>query len=199
MSPGSPYARMARMAVIELGLSDQVEAAPVVVSPLDTPDALRASNPLGKIPCLTRDDGPALYDSRVILRYLDARAGGRLYPDGERLWATLTLEALAQGIADAGVSISYERRMRPEEKRHQPWVDAQRAKIRAALDRAEQAWISHLSGPFDMGALCLAAATGYLDFRRGFIDVDWREGRPSLAAWRGRVEERACWAATAPE
>ena len=144
-----------------------------------------ALNPLGKIPCLERPDGPALYDSRVICRYLDDLAGGRLYPGEPRLWETLTLEATADGIAEAMLAIVYEARLRPEEHRRAEIVEAQWAKVARALDAIEARWMAYLAGPFDAGQAALGCALGYLDLRGA--DRDWRAGRPGLAAWEARV------------
>ena len=96
MSPLSPFVRFVRVAVRELGLEDAIEEVRADTTPYTTPDVLRTANPLGKIPALVRDDGPAIYDSRVILRYLDTVAGGRLYPES-RLWEVLTRKDRAGG------------------------------------------------------------------------------------------------------
>ena len=154
-----------------------------------------ARHPLGKIPALERDDGPALYDSRVICRFLDDRAAANLYP-AQRLWEVLTLEATADGIMDAAVLMVYESRVRPEENRFAPWVDGQWAKIGRALDALDQRWLSHLNGPLDMGQIAVGVALGYLDFRHA--DRGWRSGRPGLAAWAAVFAERPSMVATRP-
>jgi glutathione S-transferase len=151
-----------------------------------------ALNPLGKIPTLERAGGPALYDSRVICRYLDDLAGGRLYPEKPRLWETLTLEATAHGVAEAAVLMVYEERLRPEEARSEAWVEGQWAKVARALDALEARWMSHLAGPLDMGQIATGCALGYLDFRHG--RRDWRAGRPALAAWEAKFAARPAMA-----
>ena len=155
-----------------------------------------ARNPLGKIPTLERDDGPALYDSRVICRYLDDLAGGRLYPEKPRLWETLTLEATGDGIMEAAVLMVYEERTRPEEQRFAPWVEGQWAKIARALDALEARWLAHLAGPLDAGQIAVGCALGYVDFRHAARD--WRAGRPGLAAWEARFAARPAMQATRP-
>lgn len=195
MAVPSPFARKVRVLIREAGLTDQVEEVAVVTSPASTPDDLRAANPLGKIPALLRDSGPTLYDSRVICRYLDTVAPAAFYPD-TRFWEVLTLEATADGIMDAAVLIVYESRFRDEGMRSQDWTDAQWSKVDQALSAVEGRWISHLSGPVDMGQIALACALGYLDFRHG--DRAWREGRPQLAAWFARFESRDSMVDTAP-
>lgn len=193
-SPASPFVRKVRAVLIETAQTD-VDVVDVAAHPLGGDAALNATAPLGKIPALERDGGPTIFDSRVICRFLDHRAQAGLYPDA-RIWETLTLEALADGIMDAAVISVYEKRARPEELWHQPWLDAQWAKVDRALDALERQWMSHLHGPLDMGQIAVACALGYLDFRHG--DKDWRAGRDSLAAWYARFAERPCMVETQP-
>ena len=114
MSGTSPFVRKIRVLVIETKLTDVVSEHPVTTTPLATSADAAAANPLGKIPALIRDEGPALYDSRVISRYLDDYAGANLYPSS-RLWEILTLEALGDGMMDAAVAMAYEGRLRAKE------------------------------------------------------------------------------------
>jgi glutathione S-transferase len=195
-SPTSPFVRMVAVALRETGLEDRVAAVPATGTPIEPGTIPVALNPLGKIPTLERPEGPALYDSRVICRYLDDLAGGRLYPPKPRLWETLTLEATAHGVAEAGLLMIYEARMRPEAARSEDWVEAQWAKVARALDALEARWIAHLAGPLDMGQIALGCALGYLDFR--FDARGWRAGRPALAAWADRFLARPAMAATRP-
>ena len=120
-SPTSPYARKVTVLLAETGQTGAVTLVAVAGTPLDTGTMPLAHNPLGKIPALERAEGGALYDSRVICRYLDDRAGGRLYPPAPRLWDTLTLEATADGILDAAILMVYEARIRPEPLRFADW------------------------------------------------------------------------------
>jgi glutathione S-transferase len=147
------------------------------------------------VPALIRPDGCTLYDSRVITRFLDARADAGLYKE-RRIWEVLTLEATADGIMDAAVLMVYEGRVRPEEKRYDVWVDAQWSKIEGALDALVARWMSHLAGPIDAGQIAIGCALGYLDFRHG--DRDWRTGRAELASWYEAFSQRPSMAATAP-
>ncbi|MEH6775167.1 MAG: glutathione S-transferase [Cereibacter changlensis] len=195
-SPTSPYVRKVMVLLHETGMLDQVELISVGGTPVDTGTLPLALNPLGKIPALERADGPALYDSRVICRYLDSLAGNRLYPSGNRLWDTLTLEATADGMLDAAVLMVYETRVRPEEKRFEPWVEGQWGKIDRALDALESRWIAHLTGPLDLGQVAVACALDYLDFRHA--GRAWRSARPDLAAWHARFADRPSMAATVP-
>ena len=194
-SPLSPFVRKVRVVLLETGLSDSVEVVNLATTPLDTDPRAASANPLGKIPALVRDGAATLYDSRVITRYLDDRAGAGLYPQA-RLWEVLTLEATAEGIMDAAVLITYEGRFRPEDMQFAPWVEAQWSKITRALDAVEARWMSHLAGPHDMSHIAMGCALGYLDFRHEARD--WRQGHPELADWFATFAQRDSMAATAP-
>ena len=196
-SPTTPFGRKVMVLILEAGLADQVEIAQATGSPLDSSKMPLSQNPLGKIPALERGDGPAIYDSRVICRYLDDRAGAGLYPPAPRLWETLTLEATADGMIEAAILMLYEGRLRPEEKRFDGWVEGQWAKIARALDTLEGRWMSHLNGPLDMGQIAIGVALSYLDFR--FDARGWRQGRPELARWHEAFAARESMAATVPQ
>ena len=196
-SPTTPFGRKAMVLILEAGLADQVEIAQATGSPLDSSKMPLSQNPLGKIPALERGDGPAVYDSRVICRYLDDRAGAGLYPPAPRLWETLTLEATADGMIEAAILMLYEDRLRPEEKRFDGWVEGQWAKIARALDTLEGRWMSHLNGPLDMGQIAIGVALSYLDFR--FDARGWRQGRPGLARWHEAFAARESMVATVPQ
>lgn len=194
-SATSPFVRKVVVTLHETGLLDEVELLPAAGTPIDSNTMPVGQNPLGKIPTLVRDEGPALFDSRVICRYLDARAGAGLYPDS-RVWEVLTLEALADGVMEAAVLMVYESRLRPEEKVFDFWVEGQWMKISRALDMLEERWMSHLSGPLDMSQIAVGCALGYLDFRHEVRD--WRKGRDGLADWEARFADRASMLATRP-
>lgn len=195
-SANSPYARKVLVLLHELDLLARVEVVPAAGGPLDPGTLPVALNPLGKIPTLERDDGPAIYDSRVICRYLDALAGGRFYPTGPGQWETLTLEATADGILDAALLMVYEDRLRPEDRRYPLWVANQWSKVTRALDVIEARWLSHLNGPPDIAQIAMGCATGYLDLRHAARN--WREGRPGLAAWDHVYAARPAMVATRP-
>lgn len=194
----SPFVRKVRVCLLELGLADQVEQIDVATTPFVPHDALIEQNPLGKIPCLVRADGLVIYDSRVITRYLDEYAGGKLYPSGPHLWETLTLEALADGMMEAAVLMVYEKRIRPEEKVYTDWIEAQWVKISRALDALENGWAGHLDGPTaDMAHIAVGVALEYLDFRHG--DRGWRDGRDALAQWQSEFAKRSTMRETQPK
>lgn len=192
----SPFARKVRAVLHETGLIGRVEIVDVVVSPLDPGRLPLGLSPLGKIPVLERPEGPALYDSGVICRYLADLGGGGLVPPAPRLWETLTLEAMADGICDAAVLMVYEARTRPEDRRSEEWVAAQWSKVARALDALDDRWLAHLAGPLDLGQIAMGCALGYLDFRHS--ERGWRDGRPGLAAWEAGFARRASMQATRP-
>ena len=194
-SPASPFVRKVRILLREAGGEGRVSETLVSTTPYDTAPELAARNPLGKIPALVREDGPTLYDSRVITRFLDDMLGAGLYPP-DRLWDVLVIEATADGIMDAGVAMTYEMRFRGENA-YDAYLDAQWTKIARALDALEGQWMSHLAGPLDMGQIAVASALGYLDLRHGARN--WRAGRDALATWHARFEARPSYAETRPE
>lgn len=195
-SPTSPYVRKVSIVLHDTGLIDSVELEKAQGSPFDSSAMPLAQNPLGKVPALQRDDGPALYDSRVICRYLDSLAEAGLYPNDSRLWDVLTIEATADGILDAALSAVYEGRLRPEDKQMPGWVDAQWGKIERAIAALNSKWISHLSGPENIGQIAVACALGYCDFR--LSDRNWREKNPALAVWFDRYSARESFQKTQP-
>lgn len=191
----SPFGRKVKIMLMETGLWDDTQVIEVVTTPFATDPAVAAANPAGKIPALLREEGPALYDSRVICRYLDARAGAGLYPES-RLWEVLTLEAMADGILEAALAMVYELRFRPEEKVMPEWIEAQWARVARSLDMLEGRWMAHLSGRMDAGHIALGCALGYLDFRHGARD--WRSGHEALADWYDEFSVRESMVRTAP-
>ena len=177
-SPMSPFARKVRMAVQHLKLADKIEF--VRADPMNPDDVLRQDNPLGKIPVLISEDGKAIFDSRVILEYLDhAAGGGIIIPDG---WPArlnvLTLQAMCDGIMDACILIVYEGRHRPAAIHHPPWLDYQRGKVVRGLSAFAKAPPD--PAHFDVGTITAACMLGYLDMRR---QVDWRKDFAVLVPW----------------
>ncbi len=179
-SPSSPFGRKVKMATYILGLDDQV--TPVLTDTLDPNDSICEVNPLGKIPAL-EDDGTTYYDSRVIMEYLDAKAGGgKIIPaNGPARFEALTRAALMDGILDAAILVIYERRMRPEDKYVESVVERQRGKIIRGLEVIAANNPSYGNGAMpDIGEIGLACVLDYLDFRK---QVNWRDHAPNLASW----------------
>ncbi|UCZ82990.1 glutathione S-transferase [Pseudomonas sp. L5B5] len=197
-NPASPYVRKVMVLLHETGQLERVALHGCQLTPI-TPDAtLNQDNPLGKIPALRLANGQVLYDSRVILDYLDQQhVGNPLIPrEGSARWRRLTLAALADGIMDASVLVRYEQVLRAPEKQSQPWLEGQRDKIRRALAELEAQAIAELASHFDIAAISVACALGYLDFRHP--DLQWRQAQPQLAAWYAEVSQRASMLATQP-
>jgi len=206
-SPTSPYARKVRMIVIEKGLASRVALEPGV--PMGTAEetaAVRQVNPLGKIPALVLETGEALYDSPVICEYLDTvGTGPRLLPaDGPGRWTALRRQALGDGVADAAFSLVMEHR-RPESQRSTEWLGRWTQAIHGAAEALEQELaaappstepVAAGTGTIDLGAIAISAALGYLDFR--LPQIDWRRGRPRLAAAFTDLAARPSFIATAP-
>ena len=197
-APPSPFVRKVRIALSLLGFDHEVRIEAADTS--DPHDRLRTQNPLGKIPVLVVEDGTVLYDSRVILDYLDHRAGGGkiIPPEPAQRLAALRLQALCDGVLDASVLIVYEGRWRPPEKHDPKWLDHQAGKVKRALAVLEAAPPS--LGPKsqipDVGQIALACVLGYRDLRFG---ASWRDDHPRLAAWLEEFAARVpAYAATAP-
>jgi len=178
-SPPSPFGRKIKLAIGILGFDNEVTIEKA--DPTDAGDSLRKQNPLGKIPALIVENGTVLYDSPVILEYLDHRAGGaKIVPDEpEARFAALTLQALCDGILDAGILLVYEGRWRPAEKHEPKWIDHQRGKVQRALDVLEAA-PPPLDAIPNVGQITLACALGYGDLR---FEGKWRAGHPRLVKW----------------
>lgn len=183
-SPASPFGRKVKLSASLLGLMDQIEI--VEADTINPADTLRQQNPLGKIPTLILENGETLYDSRVIVDYLDHLAGGGIIPAGWERFAALRQQALADGIMDAALLQVYEGRFRPADRHEPKWVEHQMGKVQRGLDHAE----AHLSTPaqtLHIGHIALACALGYLDLRMG---GRWRESCPKLVAWLADFEAR---------
>ncbi|MFL6797586.1 MAG: glutathione S-transferase [Xanthobacteraceae bacterium] len=194
-SPASPFVRKVRIAAAILGMERDItlESADTI----NPGDSIREQNPLGKIPALVLEDGSVLYDSRVILEYLDHRAGGgRIVPkEADARFAALRLQALADGLMDASILIIYEGRFRATEKHEPKWLEHQAGKVTRALG-ALDASPPRLDGNPDVGQIALACALGYRDFR---FNGSWRNDHQRLVAWLDQFAQRVpAFAATRP-
>jgi glutathione S-transferase len=184
-SPPSPFGRKVKITAALLGLSDRVEI--IDTDTVNPNEELLGQNPLGKIPTLVLENGETLFDSRVIVEFLDhLGGGGRIIPPGSRRFEALRQQALADGIMDAGILQIYEIRFRPEEHRVAAWVERQNAKVDRALATAE-ASLSTSSPNLHIGHVALACALGYLDLR---FEGRWRQSHPKLVAWLDDFEGR---------
>ncbi|HWX67695.1 MAG TPA: glutathione S-transferase family protein [Rhodanobacter sp.] len=176
----SPYARKVLVAAHELGLAGLVEVIHHETSPTRRNAEVFALNPLGKVPVLLCDDGVVLFDSNVICDYLDNLHGRpTLIPaDPKRRYRALQWQALAQGMADAGIAVRWEVERRPESLRWPTMRDGQLQKVIAACDFLEQEMVAN--DAIDIGAIALATTLSWIEFRDVYA---FRTGRPRLSSW----------------
>ena len=183
-SPPSPFVRKVTTLIHHADLSDRIELVNVKTTALSVAEEARAANPLGKIPVMIFEDGEAIFDSRVITQYLDELAGSNLYPR-ERIYDILTLEALADGIMESAVSITYESKLRPENEQSPSWMEAQWSKVLHAIKALDDEEFKAMNGEMNMGQIAVACALGYLDFRHDARQ--WRSGHSNLASWNDKM------------
>ena len=193
-SHASPYARKVRAFALEKGIDLPFELA----NPMAPDSPVAVWNPLGKVPVLLRQDGSALYDSRVIVEYLEELGDGpALIPAAQRI-EVRRIEALADGVTDAGLLIRFEA-LRPEHERSPAWVERQADKVRRGLavlaaDLAGRDW--YFAGRPTLADLAAGACLAWLRLR--LPEFDWAAGHPALAALLARLEDRPSFATTRP-
>jgi glutathione S-transferase len=195
----SPYVRKVRIVLAEKKLDYKLE----LEDPWSDQSTVSANNPLGKVPCLVMDGGEPLYDSRVIVEYVDTLSPvGRLIPDKGRERAEMRCwEALADGMMDAAVAARLEATWpgRSDAQRSQAWIDRQLFKIDNAVQAmaqglGERAWYAGTA--LSLADIAVGCALGYLDFR--FPDVAWRQTHPNLAKLADKLASRASFIETQP-
>jgi glutathione S-transferase len=195
ITPGSPYARMARIVVLEKGLEGRVETIVAKTRAADSP--YYAINPSGRVPYFVADDGTGYEESAVICDYLDRLDGKPAFglPGGDQAWEARRLEALARSLLD-GLSVWGREILRPENERSPGVIEHEKARARRMADAWEHE-IGHplMRGALNMIQLTLACALGLEARNPGFL---WRAGRPQLAAWFDRIAARPSFTATAP-
>jgi glutathione S-transferase len=192
----SPYARKVRIALAE----KKIEYALLEVSPWTAEAAVAAVSPLAKVPVLIVEDGLHIYDSRVIVEYLDSVSPvSRLIPEPARQRITVKRwEALADGICDAAAAIVLEQK-RPARQQSHEWIDRQRRKVaqgvvELARELADKPWCN--GEAYSLADIATGCALGYLDFR--LPELDWRAAHPNLARLAEKLGKRASFADTAP-
>jgi glutathione S-transferase len=194
----SPYTRKVRVALAEKKIEYDFER--VDVQPIDNP--VNAHNPLGKIPALVLDDGTALYDSRVIVEFLDAVSPiSRLIPDDTRPRAAVRRwEALADGVLDAALLVRYES-LREKRERSSAWTDKQLARMRRGLQQmsAELGERAFCHGErYSLADIAVGCCIGWLGFRKP-AEVDWHAEYPALAQHYRKLMERPAFADSVPQ
>jgi glutathione S-transferase len=196
----SPYVRKVRIVMAEKKLDYQLIQEDV----WSTETRIVASNPLGKVPCLVMEGGEAVFDSRVIVEYLDTLSpvGKLIPPSGRERAEVKTWESLADGLLDAAILARLEATWpgRTEAQRSQAWIDRQMGKIDAALRSMSQGLGDKpfCSGiHFSLSDVAVGCALGYLDFR--FPGVDWRAAHPNLVKLAEKLALRQSFADTLPD
>jgi len=194
----SPYVRKVRIVMAEKKLDYQFDLEDVWAS-----DAIQKSNPLGKVPCLVMEGGEAVFDSRVIVDYLDTRSPvSRLIPESSRERTEVrTWESLADGILDAAILARLEQTWngRAEGQRSQAWIDRQLGKVDASV---QAIGIGLADKPYCTGIhltladIAVGCALGYLDFR--FPAIPWRREHPNLGRLADKLNARQSFIDTRP-
>jgi glutathione S-transferase len=192
----SPFARKARIALLEKGVAFEV----VIDNPWNPGAQAPMHNPLGKIPVLLTADDGVIFDSKVIVEYVEAKwpFPPLLPADAMGRVAARQVEAAADGVCDAVVLIVLER-ARPDGLQSADWVARQRAKVEAGVADAEARLGAHdwfVSGAFGLADIAVGCMLGYLDLR--LQEFAWRERAPRLAAWYEQLGARDSLRATQP-
>jgi glutathione S-transferase len=192
----SPFFRMCLVTAHEVGLGAKVQHVEAKVNPTTVNADLTALSPVGKVPVLVTDHNHPLYDSRVIIEYLCHVSGNKtLIPDdGVKRFRVLTLQALGQAIAEAGVAQRYETAVRPQGLQWREWAERQALRVKAEFDDLEKTWEKDLN-EITAGSIAVAVALSYLDFR--LPDWQWRKDRPKLKAFHDAFSARPSMLATA--
>ena len=193
----SPYVRKARIVLAEKRIGYDFE----VDSPWNADSRVSNHNPLGKIPVLIMDDGTTLFDSRVIVEYLDSvNPVSRLIPESNRHRIMVKRwEALSDGICDAAATIFLERK-RCDAEQSAEWISRQQKKVTQGLEAAarelgDKKWCN--GNTYTLADIALGCTLGYLAFR--FPEIEWRNTSPNLAELSDRLEKRAPFMETVPK
>jgi glutathione S-transferase len=197
-SLSSPYVRKVRVVMAE----KKLDYALVLDNVWGPDSVVSQSNPLGKVPCLIMEDGAAMFDSRVIVDYLDTLTPvGKLIPTQSRERALVKCwEALADGVVDAAILVRLERTLRPQEQQSPAWIERQMGKVHAGL-KAMSAGLGDtpfcMGNHFTLADVAMGCALGWLAFR--FPEIGWREDHPNLAKLFDRISERPSFRDTMPQ
>ena len=193
----SPYVRKVRIVMAEKRIEYHLDVEDVWAPG----SKIQESNPLGKVPCLIMEDGGAVFDSRVIVEFLDTMTpvSKLLPPTGRERAEVRTWEALGDGLLDAAILVRLEQTQRPTEQQSQKWIDRQLGKVHAALAAmsrglADKAWCN--GNGYTLADIAVGCSLGYLDFR--FPQIDWRGSHPNLAKLYEKLSARPSFAETQP-
>jgi glutathione S-transferase len=194
----SPYVRKVRIVMAEKKLDYQF-----VLEDVWSSDAMLVTNPLGKVPCLVMEGGEAVFDSRVIVEYLDTLSpvGKLIPPSGRERTEVRTWEALADGLLDAAILARMEAIWsgRTEAQRSPAWIDRQMSRVQAAVDAMARGLGDKpycAGNAFTLADVAVGCALGYLDFR--FPQIGWRSAHPNLNKLADKLATRSSFSDTAP-
>lgn len=187
----SPYVRKVVIAAIECGLHERIERDETF--PWDASTNYGGVNPVGKVPALITDKGQVLYDSPVIVEYLDTLHDGPklIPPTGEERFETLRISALADGMMDAVILLFSELERRPKELHWEYWDKRQRNTVARSLDALERDAESFNPDHCNLAQITVACGVGWIEFRKAILGIDWRNGRPNLSKWFDTFSQRA--------
>jgi glutathione S-transferase len=196
-SLASPFVRKVRIVMAE----KKIDFHFVIEDAWSAQSTLQQFNPLGKVPCLIMEDGGAMFDSRVIVEYLDTLTPvGKLIPSSGRERAEVKCwEALADGLLDAAILVRIERTQRPENLRSEPWTSRQMGKVTAALEAMSLALSDHAfctGTHYTLADISIGCALGWLAFR--FPEIEWQRDHANLARLCDKLSERPSFRDTAP-
>ena len=193
----SPFTRKVRIVSAEKKIDHEF----VIASPWADGPRVTAHNPLGKVPVLVLEDQTSLYDSRVIVEFLDNVSPiSRLIPPGNRERIEVRRwEALADGVVDAAILVRYEN-LRPRTERSAAWIDRQMGKIQGGIDELERELgdRAYCTGnSYNLADIAVGVCLDYLDFR--YPKLSWRNTHPNLARLQAKLAERQSFIDTAPK
>jgi glutathione S-transferase len=197
-SIASPYVRKVRVVMAEKKLDYEFALEDVWLAT----STIQQSNPLGKVPCLIMEDGGAMFDSRVIVEYLDTLTPvGKLIPAHGRERAEVKCwEALADGVCDAALLVRLEKTQRPEAQQNTAWTERQLSKVHAGI-KAMSTGLSDTAfcagNQYTLADVAVCCALGWISFR--FAEIDWRTDYANLAKLYDKVIERPSFKETAPQ
>lgn len=194
----SPYVRKVVISAIECGLDERIER--IETFPWEADTEYGGVNPVGKVPALITDDGQVLYDSPVIVEYLDTlHDGAKLIPEaGPERFEMLRIAALADGMMDAVILLFSELTRRPEELHWDYWDDRMRNTVARSLRELEQDAKSFDPARPDIAQITTACGVGWIEFRLETIGIEFRDGHPILSQWFDRFSERESMKASMP-
>lgn len=195
----SPYVRKVVVAAFECGLDAQIER--IETFPWDAETKYGGVNPVGKVPALITDAGQVLYDSPVIVEYLDSlHAGPKLIPaSGPERFEKLRVAALADGMMDAVILLFSELTRRPPELHWRFWDDRMRGSVARSMDALEKDVAGFDAENPDVAQITTACGLGWIEFRKSVLGIDFRDGHPNLSGWFDRFNQRPSMQGSAPK